>query len=368
MQHLDEGTIHAWLDGELPLAEGEAAAAHVAQCEQCAMSMAEARGFIAASSRILTALDAVPGGVWPAAQKTAHVAGARAPVRFRVSRAWMAAAAVLVLSTVTVIVIRPRRDVALRVAEARKESKTAARSPAAPQPSLMDSTAVGAAGAPAASAHAASAPAVSARKPSEVARARVPAEDAPVLAGSAEDKLSTSDFASRKDEREKAQDQGNSVARAAAPPPPSVAEAPAPTADSLAAKRVPALHMSEVVVTGAGTTTSTEKLGSAIASDTASPRVVSRRTSTARGDTAVTTVYDVQGVVVTLIDRSAPPTDLRGATMNDIAPRARLQAQKASAINSITWSDSTGHLRTLRGPTSLAELGRVRALLFGPTP
>ena len=68
MQHLDEGTIHAWLDGELSPAEREAAEAHVAGCAECAAAVAEARGFIAASSRILTSLDAGPGGVLPRAQ------------------------------------------------------------------------------------------------------------------------------------------------------------------------------------------------------------------------------------------------------------------------------------------------------------
>jgi carboxypeptidase-like protein/putative zinc finger protein len=60
MQHLDEGTIHAWLDGALAPNEASAAEAHVDTCEQCARAVAEARGLIAASSRILGALDEVP--------------------------------------------------------------------------------------------------------------------------------------------------------------------------------------------------------------------------------------------------------------------------------------------------------------------
>ena len=60
MQHLDEGTIHAWLDGALAPNEASAAEAHVAACEECARAVAEARGLIAASSRILGALDDVP--------------------------------------------------------------------------------------------------------------------------------------------------------------------------------------------------------------------------------------------------------------------------------------------------------------------
>ncbi|HEU5185709.1 MAG TPA: zf-HC2 domain-containing protein, partial [Gemmatimonadaceae bacterium] len=60
MQHLDEGTIHAWLDGALGADEAARVDAHVASCARCADAVAEARGLIAASSRILTALDQVP--------------------------------------------------------------------------------------------------------------------------------------------------------------------------------------------------------------------------------------------------------------------------------------------------------------------
>ena len=65
MNHLDEGTIHAWLDGALDARGAADAQAHVNQCAGCAAQVAEARGLIAASSRILTALDDVPAGVTP---------------------------------------------------------------------------------------------------------------------------------------------------------------------------------------------------------------------------------------------------------------------------------------------------------------
>ncbi|MEP7381012.1 MAG: zf-HC2 domain-containing protein [Gemmatimonadota bacterium] len=65
MEHIDEGTIHAWLDGALPSDETARIEAHVASCTACAIAVAEARGLIAASSRILSALDEVPGGVIP---------------------------------------------------------------------------------------------------------------------------------------------------------------------------------------------------------------------------------------------------------------------------------------------------------------
>ena len=70
-EHPDEGTIHAWLDGALPAAEAAALERHVAACSACAAAVAEARGLVAAASRILGALDEVPAGVVPAAAPAA---------------------------------------------------------------------------------------------------------------------------------------------------------------------------------------------------------------------------------------------------------------------------------------------------------
>lgn len=64
-RHPDEGTIHAYVESQLPRAEYEQVDAHVAACAQCADAVAEARGLIAASSRIVSALDGVPAGVLP---------------------------------------------------------------------------------------------------------------------------------------------------------------------------------------------------------------------------------------------------------------------------------------------------------------
>ena len=69
MQHPEEGIIHAWLDGALSTDEAAALESHVDSCADCADRVAEARGLIAASSRIVNSLDAVPGGVIPAAPK-----------------------------------------------------------------------------------------------------------------------------------------------------------------------------------------------------------------------------------------------------------------------------------------------------------
>jgi hypothetical protein len=65
-EHPDEGTIHAWLDGELDAGAARALEAHVATCRACAERVAEARGLIAGASRIVSALDDAPSATGPA--------------------------------------------------------------------------------------------------------------------------------------------------------------------------------------------------------------------------------------------------------------------------------------------------------------
>ena len=65
MQHIEEGTIYAWLDGALDAEESARVEQHVAECAACASAVAEARGLVAGASRILAALDDVPSGVLP---------------------------------------------------------------------------------------------------------------------------------------------------------------------------------------------------------------------------------------------------------------------------------------------------------------
>ena len=96
MQHPDEGMIHSWLDSALSAEEAARVESHVSDCESCAARVAEARGFIAASSRILTALDDVPRGVLPAV-----------PAKRRDFRiAWRAAAAMLIVAGGSLVVMR----------------------------------------------------------------------------------------------------------------------------------------------------------------------------------------------------------------------------------------------------------------------
>lgn len=105
MPHLDEGTIHAWLDGALSADEALAAEAHVAECGACAEMVAEARGLIAGSSRILIALDHVPRGVIPGGAPAAPIPAQRNVRRWASRPALRAAAAVLFLAVASLVVL-----------------------------------------------------------------------------------------------------------------------------------------------------------------------------------------------------------------------------------------------------------------------
>ncbi len=106
MQHPDEGAIHTWLDGELSPDGAAELDAHVAECSECAVAVAEARGFIAGSSRIVSALDIVPGDVIPTA----------APIATPRKRSWYgstqfrAAAAVFFVAGASLLLFRDGRE------------------------------------------------------------------------------------------------------------------------------------------------------------------------------------------------------------------------------------------------------------------
>jgi len=122
MPHPDEGLIHAWLDGELSPDEAARVERLVNDDPEWAAAAGEARGLVAASSRILSALDVVPGGVLPTdsgvAPATGSAAGhggrlaraSRARSRFSV-RPWMRVAAGLVIIVGTTVVVTNRVDV-----------------------------------------------------------------------------------------------------------------------------------------------------------------------------------------------------------------------------------------------------------------
>ncbi len=104
MQHPDEGTIHTWLDGELLPGDAAELGAHVAECSECAAAVAEARGFIAGSSRIVSALDVVPGHVIPITATTPRRRTWYSTTQFR------AAAAVLFVAGASMLLVRDGRQ------------------------------------------------------------------------------------------------------------------------------------------------------------------------------------------------------------------------------------------------------------------
>jgi hypothetical protein len=117
MVHPDEGTIHAWLDGALAPDEALRVEAHVQGCETCGAAIAEARGFIAASSRILSALDDVPSAVIPSEGHTqptvAHIRRADQQRKRRLRQTFaMAATLLLMLSGGLFVVNQTSRNAA----------------------------------------------------------------------------------------------------------------------------------------------------------------------------------------------------------------------------------------------------------------
>ena len=89
MQHLDEGTLHALLDGEIPSAELPPIQAHLGACAECRARLAEEQELLAESDRLIEVLE--PPGAAPAV----------APVRKVPRRVWptrLAWAATLVLA------------------------------------------------------------------------------------------------------------------------------------------------------------------------------------------------------------------------------------------------------------------------------
>jgi hypothetical protein len=90
MSHLDEGRIHALLDGELDAVERRAAEEHLATCPDCRLALDEARGFSAEADRIVGSLipEPAPVAVAPAVSSRPRIAGYR----------WLAWAATIVIA------------------------------------------------------------------------------------------------------------------------------------------------------------------------------------------------------------------------------------------------------------------------------
>jgi hypothetical protein len=116
MQHLDEGTIHAWLDDALAGDEAAAVAKHVAECGDCAALVAEARGMIVAAGNIVAALDDVRGGVIPSSAPARAIAGQASQtslwrrLHFTPTRAALAATLLVAVGSVLTLRRAGQRD------------------------------------------------------------------------------------------------------------------------------------------------------------------------------------------------------------------------------------------------------------------
>jgi len=132
MSHVDEGTLHAYLDGELPSSERVAVDAHLMQCVTCKALLAEERALLERSTALLASARPVERPVPPFEQvRRAHK---RRPWYVSTPLAW---AASIVLALGLGYYLREPgtdREVAglfdQRAAPVAEEAKTQAASPA----------------------------------------------------------------------------------------------------------------------------------------------------------------------------------------------------------------------------------------------
>lgn len=159
--HPDEGTIHAWLDRQLDDTSSATLEAHLQRCDECAERVAEARGLIAGTSRILSALDVGQppiSAIAPGASESDSAPAtepwrpvllptprARRMATFRLTPARSAIAAVLVVAVGLAIVHENERP-SSKLASVAAESTVAANAPtAANAPIVSNSPTVAAA-------------------------------------------------------------------------------------------------------------------------------------------------------------------------------------------------------------------------------
>jgi len=88
MSHVDEGTLHAYLDGELPSDERTAVEAHLGQCASCRETLGEQRALLERASALLGSTRPVERPAPPFAQL--RRAPQRSPWHVRMPFAWAA--------------------------------------------------------------------------------------------------------------------------------------------------------------------------------------------------------------------------------------------------------------------------------------
>jgi anti-sigma factor RsiW len=92
MPHVDEGTLHAYLDGELPSAERKTLETHLAECASCRASLEEQRALIERASALLGAARPAERAAPPFEQLRPR-SPKRSPWRVRIPVAWAASIA-----------------------------------------------------------------------------------------------------------------------------------------------------------------------------------------------------------------------------------------------------------------------------------
>lgn len=370
MPHLDEGMIHAWLEGALPPDEAALTEEHIASCDECSAAVAEARGLIAASSRILTALDDVPGGVIPSRSLR--------PRPWYMRRELQAAAAVVVVAGTTLLLMNGGRLQRTTASSATFTVSSAAIDTGVPTPAE-------AAPAPARAAESGKREAVESKVADEAAR--MPVVSRRSLQKPAErNQASQAAGSSAADATKQRFDVATGIASVTVK---AVPEAPAAKALPLTVGPVPALTDSpmrvinverrigwgprityqlssgvQVVLTEETTRTLEEVV--VVPVDPKARRAERNRlraVEKAKKDSVPatcardTTVRSLQGVVTgvqTMSNASAPTT--AAATRETAAPPA--------PNNSLRWTDPEGSSRyTLTGPLTCDELKRVRTRL-----
>jgi len=89
MSHVDDGNLHAYLDGELPATEAHDLEAHVAQCRECRVRLDEERALIARADELL-GLAAPPDRAMPPFRPGDREPPVRLWWRVRLPLAWAA--------------------------------------------------------------------------------------------------------------------------------------------------------------------------------------------------------------------------------------------------------------------------------------
>ena len=81
MSHLDEGTLHALLDGELDLTEAREVQSHLGTCVACGSRLQEVKQFLAEADRLVGALEMPAGAAAPPPQPPRQSSPLRRPPR-----------------------------------------------------------------------------------------------------------------------------------------------------------------------------------------------------------------------------------------------------------------------------------------------